>query len=169
MNLAALETVLKALQDADVKYLIAGGLAVNAHGYLRLTLDIDLVIALNADNILRAFDALTNIGYRPIVPITAASFANAEQRKQWREERNMQVLNFFNDSFPGVSVDVFVYEPFDFSQEYEKALKGQVLPGINAAFVSIPTLISMKQAAARSKDMDDIQHLEWIQEKMRND
>jgi len=32
-----------------VDYLIAGGLAVNAHAYLRFTADIDLVIALNGD------------------------------------------------------------------------------------------------------------------------
>ena len=36
MKLASLEAVAKALQDADVRYLVAGGLAVIAHGHLRL-------------------------------------------------------------------------------------------------------------------------------------
>ena len=40
--MSALEAVSAALNQAGVRYLIAGGLAVNAHGYVRLTMDIDL-------------------------------------------------------------------------------------------------------------------------------
>jgi len=39
-----LQTIAAALNDADVNYLIAGGLAVVAHGYVRVTMDVDLVI-----------------------------------------------------------------------------------------------------------------------------
>ena len=34
MKLAAFEALTAALRDARVRYLVAGGLAVNAHGYL---------------------------------------------------------------------------------------------------------------------------------------
>jgi hypothetical protein len=61
-------------------------------------------------------------------------------------------------------VDVFVYEPFDFEQEYERALAGEIAPGLPAYFVSIPTLIRMKEAAGRPRDLDDIQHLRWMLE-----
>lgn len=164
MKLAAFETVVKALNAARVRYLVAGGLAVNAHGYIRLTMDIDLVIALDAGNIRQAFQALAGIGYRPTVPIDADGFAQPAQRKRWQEEKGMQVLNFHSDAFPVTSVDVFVYEPFDFAQEYDIALQGELLPGIYVRFVSIPTLIRMKQTAARPRDLDDIQHLKWLQE-----
>jgi hypothetical protein len=164
MKLAAFEAVASALHDARVRYLVAGGLAVNAHGYIRLTMDIDLVIALDAVNIRRAFQALDGIGYRPTVPIDADSFAQPEQRQRWQDEKGMRVLNFFSDAFPGTSVDVFVHEPFDFVREYEVALRGELLPGIVARFVSIPTLIRMKRVAGRPRDLDDIQHLEWLQE-----
>lgn len=165
MKLAAFEAVAKALDAAQVRYLVAGGLAVNAHGYIRLTLDIDVVIALDAANIRLAFGALAGIGYRPSVPIDADAFARPEQRQRWREGKGMQVLNFHSDAFPGTSVDVFVYEPFDFAHEYEIAMCGELLPGIDVRFVSIPTLIRMKQAAGRARDLDDIQHLEWLQGK----
>lgn len=165
MKLAAFDAVAKALDAAQVRYLVAGGLAVNAHGYIRLTMDIDLVIALDAGNIRLAFNALARIGYRPIVPVDADAFARPEQRQRWREDKGMQVLNFHSDAFPGTSVDVFVYEPFDFAHEYEIAMRGELLPGILVRFVSIPTLIRMKQAAGRPRDLDDIQHLEWLQEK----
>ncbi len=164
MKLAAFEAVAKVLDAAQVRYLVAGGLAVNAHGYIRLTMDIDLVIALDADNIHHAFAALNEVGYRPSVPIEAEAFALAEQRQRWREDKGMQVLNFFSNAFPGTSVDVFVYEPFDFAQEFEAALRGELLPGLTVRFVSIPTLIRMKQAAGRARDLDDIQHLQWLQE-----
>ncbi|MHB1239249.1 MAG: hypothetical protein ACYC18_01955 [Gammaproteobacteria bacterium] len=76
----------------------------------------------------------------------------------------MQALNFQGDAFPGTSVDVFVYEPFDFAHEYDIAIRGELLLGINVRFVSIPTLIRMKQAVGRPRDLDDIQHLKWLQE-----
>lgn len=165
MKLAAFEAVAKTLYAAEVRYLVAGGLAVNAHGYIRLTVDIDLVVALDARNIRQAFRALADIGYRPSVPIDAESFSQAEQRERWREEKGMQVLNFYCEAFPGTSVDVFVYEPFDFAEEYGIALRAELLPGIVARFISIPTLIRMKQVAGRPRDLDDIQHLQWLQER----
>jgi hypothetical protein len=165
MKLAAFEAVAKALDTAQVRYLVAGGLAVNAHGYIRLTMDIDLVIALDADNIRLAFVALAGIGYRPTVPIDADAFARPEQRQHWREDKGMQVLNFHSDAFPGTSVDVFVYEPFDFALECGIAMVSELLPSVHVRFVSIPTLIRMKQVAGRPRDLDDIQHLQWLQEK----
>lgn len=164
MKFAAVKAVLEALNTAKVRYLVAGGLAVNAHGYVRLTMDIDLVIALDADNIRQAFDSLAGIGYRPTVPIDVAAFANADQRERWRKEKGMQVLNFSSDQYPLTSLDVFVHEPFDFAAEYVNALREELLPELEVRFVSLSTLIRMKQAASRAKDMDDIQHLRWIQE-----
>jgi len=164
MKLAAFEAVAQALNAAQVRYLVAGGLAVNAHGYIRLTVDIDLAIALDAANIQRAFKALHSIGYRPSVPIDADAFSHSEQRQRWRDEKGMQVLNFFSDEFPGTSVDVFVYEPFNFTSEHAASLCAELLPGIEVRFISIPTLIAMKKIAGRPRDLDDIQHLEWLQE-----
>jgi len=164
MKLAAFEEVVAALKSGNVQYLVAGGLAVNAHGYVRLTMDIDLVIALDANNIRQAFRTLSAIGYRPTVQVTAAAFAIPDNRKQWQEEKGMVVLNFFSDRHPTTRLDVFVDEPFEFASEYAASSKGELRTGLDVRFVSIPTLIRMKQAANRPKDIDDIQHLRWIQE-----
>jgi len=94
MKLLAFEAVAKALDRERVRYLVAGGLAVNAHGYIRLTMDIDVVIALDSDNIQRAFRALSGLDYRPTVPIGVEDFSRPEKRDQWRREKGMQVLNF---------------------------------------------------------------------------
>jgi len=62
MKVDDIRTIFRALNDADVHYLIVGGLAVVAHGYVRFTQDIDLVIQLERENVLRAMNALTAIG-----------------------------------------------------------------------------------------------------------
>ena len=162
MKLASIQAVAQVLNNAGVRYLIAGGLAVNAHGYLRLTQDVDLVIQLRTENVIPAFSALASLGYRPTVPVTAAQFADEKTRLGWIADKGMKVLNLYSTLHPHTTVDVFVSEPFPFDAEYGIALTGEIVPGVNVRFVSIPTLIKMKEAAGRPKDLDDIQHLRWI-------
>lgn len=169
MKLASLEAIVRSLNEGNVRYLIAGGLAVNAHGYVRFTQDVDLVIALDSANIVGAFQMLAKLGYKPAVPITAAQFADAELRQRWIRDKGMMVLNFFSDQYRETSVDVFVTEPFDFQRESMDALQGELAPGVNVRFVSLPTLIAMKEAANRPRDIDDVQHLRWIQMEKRPD
>ena len=58
MKLASVEAIVRALVREDVRNLVVAGLAVNAHGLLRFTKDIDLVLELVPANVLRAFAAL---------------------------------------------------------------------------------------------------------------
>ena len=76
----------------------------------------------------------------------------------------MQVLNFWSAQHPETSVDVFVHEPFAFDLEYDAALSAELLPGLVVRFVSIPTLIRMKEVAGRPLDLDDIRHLRCLLE-----
>lgn len=162
MKLTAFEAVAGALRDANVRYLVAGGLAVNAHGYLRATGDVDLVIQLNPDNVIPAFRALAGLGYHPTVPVTAEQFADETQRRQWIREKGMTVLSLYSERHPISNVDVFVTEPFDFDSEYDRALVGELSPDLFVRFVSLPALIKMKKIANRPRDLDDIEHLEII-------
>ncbi len=41
MEVRSIEGIVKALNDARVQYLIVGGLAVNAHGFVRFTRDLE--------------------------------------------------------------------------------------------------------------------------------
>ena len=42
MKLATIEKIFAALNATSVRYLIVGGIAVNIHGYQRMTADLDL-------------------------------------------------------------------------------------------------------------------------------
>lgn len=164
MRLQSFEAVVGALNEGGVRYLIAGGLAVNAHGYLRFTHDVDLIIQFIPENVASAFQALTALGYHPIVPVDAREFADIEIREKWIREKGMTVLSFHSEIHREMPVDVFVDIPFDFDVEFDRSLQGDVLPGLPARFVSIETLIDMKRAADRPRDHDDIKHLQWILE-----
>lgn len=164
MKLASFEALVAALEGAGVRYLVAGGLAVNAHGYLRYTKDVDLVVQLIPENIEPAFAALAGLGYRPTVPITSTQFADAALRESWIREKGMQVLQFWSDRHRETPVDVFVTEPFPFQEEYDRALVKPLHGATGVRFVSIPTLIRMKEAAGRAQDRIDIEHLRMILE-----
>lgn len=159
MKLASFTALVVALETAGVRYLVAGGLAVNAYGYLRFTKDVDLVLQLVPETIEAAFAALATLGYRPIVPITAAQFANARLRESWIRDKGMQVLQFWSDQHRETPVDIFVTEPFPFDDEYKSALVKPLNGTIPVRFVSIPTLIRMKEVAGRPQDRIDIEHL----------
>ena len=162
MKLASFEAIVHALADADVRYIVAGGLAVNAHGFLRYTKDVDFVVQLIPDNIERAFAAFHKLGYRPRVPITAKQFADSKLRESWVNDKNMQVLQFWSDQHGETPIDMFVVDPFPFDQEYTNALVKPLLGASLVRFVSIPTLIRMKEAAGRTQDLVDIEHLRMM-------
>lgn len=158
MKLGSFDLLVRALGKAGVRYLVAGGLAVNAHGYLRFTRDVDLVLQLAPENIVSAFHALEEIGYRPLVPVTAADFADVAKRTAWIRDKGMTVLNFWCDRHRDTPVDVFVTEPFDFDEEYGRALV-KPLGSTAVRFVSIPSLIRMKEIAGRPQDKIDVEYL----------
>lgn len=164
MKLASLEAICRALNQQRVSYILVGGLAVNAHGYGRMTQDVDLVIRLDPSTISAAFGALAGLGYRPRVPITAEMFSDPRQRETWITEKGMRVLNFQSDRHRETTVDIFVEEPFDFAAEYEASLIEDVAPGVPVRIVSLPTLLDLKRAAGRPQDLADIHELSLLDE-----
>ena len=168
MELRSVETVVAALNAAEVRYLIVGGLAVNAHGYLRATRDLDLVIQLESANLRRGLECLFEIGYRLAIPVSVEDFADASKREAWRVEKGMIVLKLWSDDHRRTPVDVFVYEPFDFSEEFEKACLSELQPGIFARIVSLEALIEMKLVAGRPHDLMDIEELRRV-ERLNNE
>ena len=81
MEIRSVETIVSALNKGEAKYLIVGGLAVNAHGFVRLTRDVDIVLQLDPDNVSKGLNALFNIGYQMSIPARPQDFANPEMRK----------------------------------------------------------------------------------------
>ncbi|MCC7195442.1 MAG: hypothetical protein IT356_07805 [Gemmatimonadaceae bacterium] len=159
MKRADIEAIARALNDASVPFIVVGGLAVIAHGYGRLTQDVDLVVRLDTEAIRRAFRALSALGYAPVVPVTVDVFSDAAQRARLIAEKNMTVLSFHSDAHRETRVDVFASEPFDFADEFRHALVEEVAPGVPIRIVRLSTLIRLKRTAGRPQDLADIDEL----------
>jgi hypothetical protein len=159
MELHSVEAIVKALNAARVKYLIVGGLAVNAHGYVRMTRDVDIVLQLKKENIERGLQALFDIGYQLAIPVKAEDFGDAKIRERWRVEKNMIVLKLWSDAHERTPVDIFVYEPFEFEKEYRQAHRYKLRSGLLAKVVTLDALLKMKREAGRSQDLIDIKEL----------
>lgn len=159
MRVADIRDIISALNTSGVRFLVVGGLAVNAHGYVRATVDLDLVIGLETANIIAGLNALQGIGYQPKIPITAEQFANAELREKFRAEKGMLVLQLWCDARRQTPIDIFVHEPFDFDTEWQTAVRFDFDDGLKIPVVNLPTLLAMKEAAGRDKDRVDIAYL----------
>lgn len=162
MTLTSIESIIAALNRHHVRYLIVGGLAVAAHGYGRSTIDLDLVISMEEANVLNAICALETLGYSPVVPVRAAEFADPGKRQEWITQKNMVVFSMRSEQHPATPVDIFVAEPFDFEDEYHRALITEISPGEKVWFVGMETLIQMKEIAGRPKDQEDVRQLKVL-------
>jgi len=169
VKLAGLETIVRAFNEANIPFIVVGGLAVVAHGYGRQTQDLHLVIRLDPESIRNAFAALATLGYGPRVPVTAEGLADPKQRARWIAEKGMTVLNFHSDLHRGTPVDVFVTEPFEFAAEYEAALIQEVAPEVPVRIVQLQTLLRLKQEAGRPQDLADIAELRLLRGEDRRD
>ena len=160
VKVKSLEDIFRALQDAKARYLVVGGLAVIAHGYVRLTKDLDLVLDFSPDSLPRALEALESLGYHPMIPVSIRDFANPELRRDWAENQNMTVIS---DRYPDVTIDILCQEPFIFEAEYAAAEWKHIAPYIQVHFVKVETLIALKAKAYAELDLVDIGMLQKLQ------
>ena len=158
----------KALNDANVKYVVVGGLATVLHGYARLTVDVDLMVDLAPEEAARAVQTLESLGFKPRAPVPAAQFADAAKRKEWIEQKGMKVFSFHNPGNPMLTVDVFVQHPIPFADLRARAER-MAIDGVPVYICSIDDLITLKQQAGRPLDLQDIEMLRMIQEKRKRD
>lgn len=154
------DPILAALQATGVRYVVVGGVAVNLHGYQRFTKDLDLVIELVPDQVLKALEALAAIGYKPNVPVKLSDFANPSIREGWIRDKGMMVFQMYSDN-ARMSIDIFVQYPVDFEALWSQS-SAIDLPGATLRIASIDHLILMKRQAGRPQDLLDIGKLEII-------
>lgn len=158
----ALTDIFRAFDDAEVRYLVVGGVAVVLHGYPRFTADLDLVVELTASNASAAIAALQTLSYRPRAPVRAEDFADEDIRASWREGKGLTVFSLWSPSYPGTEVDLFVEEPFDFGEAWSRRLDALLDDGTTVHVVGIDDLRALKASVGRPKDVDDIAQLDAI-------
>jgi hypothetical protein len=163
-----IEAVVDALNRAQVRYLVVGGVAVVLRGYLRTTAALDLVVHLAPDNALRAVKALAALQYRPRVPVNFEAFAQQEARESWLREKGLTVFSLWSPAHPNLEIDLFVSEPFDFEVVYARALRVR-LERSEAMVIAPDDLIALKRQVNRPRDQEDVAALEALKGETRRE
>jgi hypothetical protein len=153
--------LLQSLMDGQVQYVLVGGLAVQLHGYMRSTFDIDLVLAMNDDNLTRFIDVAKRHGLTPGIPVSIDSLRDAEQIERWHREKGMLAFSLREPQVGGGVVDVIVRPEVSFERLMANAVAGDLF-GRHVPIASIDDLLVMKRVANRPKDRLDIEALEKI-------
>ncbi|MEK7438250.1 MAG: hypothetical protein AAB150_15345 [Pseudomonadota bacterium] len=153
--------LLQALSDGQVQYVLVGGLAVQLHGFLRSTFDIDLVLAMNDENLSRFITVAQRYGLVPVIPVPMDSLRNASLIDQWHREKGMLAFGLREPHIGGNVVDVLVRSDVPYDRLAVNAVAGELF-GRKVSIASIDDLLIMKRAANRPKDQLDIAALEKI-------
>jgi len=166
--MAIFEPLFKTLNDAGVRYVVVGGLAVVLHGHARLTNDVDLIIDLEDVQAAGLIEALVSMGMQARLPVDPKDFAKQKIREIWVRDRGMQVFSMYDPSNPMRAVDIFANNPLPFKNLWARAEEFK-LPNTTVRVASIPDLIYLKRLAGRPQDLADIEQLKAIQQAKEGD
>jgi hypothetical protein len=149
--------LLAALTLANVEFIVIGGFAATAHGSAHVTVDLDLVYGRTPDNMKRLADAL-----RPLRPYLRG--APPGLPFEFDREAIERGLNFTLTTMLG---DLDVLGEVAGGGTYETLLPRSELRelfDLECRFVDLETLIHLKRAAGRPKDLERIAELEALRE-----
>jgi predicted nucleotidyltransferase len=152
-----LRELLERFVSARIRFVLVGGLAVNAWGYLRGTRDIDVVPDPDPENIakldalLRELGGKVDVGGQLLTGDSITTFLRTGDRTLVRTELG--------------EVDVLQGLPQVPSYaDLAAAAKDVDLDGLEVRVCSLEHLLEMKRASDRPRDRDDLEALEASRE-----
>ena len=152
-----LRELLQRLVDAEIRFVLVGGLAVNAWGYLRGTRDVDVVPDPSGEHLeklnalLHELGGRVDVGGRLLDSSAISTFLKTGDRTLVLTELG-QI-----DVLQGLP-QVPRYE------ELETQAQDVDLEGLTVRVCSLEHLLEMKRASDRPRDRDDLEALEAAQE-----
>jgi hypothetical protein len=149
--------LLRRLIDGEVEFILVGGLAGNVHGAARATFDVDVVYRRTPENLKRLVAVLTPIqpylrGAPPGLPFVF-DIETLRRGLNFTLTTSLGNLDLLGDVAGGGTYDDLV------------PLSDTVpLFGGSCLCVSLPTLIRLKRAAGRPRDLEAIAELEALRD-----
>lgn len=154
------ETLLAALTNGGVEFIIIGGMAATAHGSAHVTIDLDIVYRRTVENISRLAAALS-----PLQPYLRGAPPGLPFR--FDADTIKRGLNFTLVTTAG---DLDAMGEATGGGTYDALLpRSEERPifGLQVRFVDLEMLIHLKRAAGRPKDLERIAELEALDEERR--
>lgn len=153
MSEPGFDELLRRLIAADVRFVLVGGLAVNAWGVVRGTKDVDIVPDPDIENFRRLAEVAASVGGQVQ---TATAFAGSAFSIEALMARGDRVL--IETQLGGL--DVIQGLPGVPSYERLRANAVDVeLLGMSVPVCSLNDLLTMKRAAGRTRDLADLEDL----------
>lgn len=160
--------IFKEFNKKGIRYIVAGGVAVNLHGIPRMTYDIDLILDLEDENLKKFLYLLKEWGFKPKVPVKIMDFALEEKRKDWIKSKHMKAFNLVNTRWAISEIDIVIDSPVNYETAH-KRVKNIVLQDVSIPVISVDDLIKMKQSADRQQDKADIKYLRKLKDEEKQD
>lgn len=136
-----------ALNHCEVAYILVGGYSVILHGYSRTTGDMDIWVLPNPENYLLLQQAFARFGM-PVFDMTADRFLASSH------------YDVFTFGRPPVCIDILTQvKGLDFAAAFARSEWFEITDILSVRALRLSDLIEAKQAAARPKDLDDIENL----------
>jgi hypothetical protein len=152
--------LLEVLTTGGVEFVVIGGMAAVAHGSAHVTVDLDIVYGRSPDNIARLASALAPL--RPYLRGAPPGLPFQLDAETIRRGLNFTLVTAAGDlDALGEATGGGTYEALLPRSEPRR------LYGLEVRFVDLQTLIHLKRAAGRPKDLERIAELEAIAEERR--
>ncbi len=145
--------VIKKLQSDKIDFALAGGFAVVLHGFARGTVDLDLTISLQLENLTKIESSLESMGLKSRLPLKAKEIS--QFRKDYIEKRNLIAWSFVDFKNPSRIVDILLIHDLKPKEIQLFSVAGNKIPVVNKK-----TLLEMKRKSGRPQDLEDIKALE---------
>jgi predicted nucleotidyltransferase len=146
--------ILDVLAEHDVDYVVVGGLAVQTHGFMRGTVDLDIIPRPDLANLSRLGEALAAMGARMY---RATGEVNVADPHLLLRAGFVPVMTD-HGRFDVMNIRTTAGAPKRYEDLRERALELQ-LDGLQVVVVGLDDLIRMKRAAGREQDLADIRAL----------
>lgn len=147
--------VCEALSKAKVNYAIVGGYAVALHGAVRGTVDVDLIIQWQEQQLIAFEKCMHSMGLVSKLPI------DAELLYQFKDEyiknRSLTAWSFYHPKDLSQQVDLIISHTLTNHKTVDKWIDQQPIKILNKK-----DLITMKQQAGRAQDLEDIKSLKLL-------
>jgi|CXWL01.1.fsa_nt_gi hypothetical protein len=153
----------RALDQEKVRYLLVGGMAVNLHGAERMTMDIDLMVDLDPENLPRFLAAARALSLKPAnLPVRIEQLCDPDTVRIWVEERHMLAMQLRGPALEAPSVDILLRTAVAFEDAYLRR-HAMTVEGVPVSVIAVRDLIALKEAAGRKVDRSDIQALHRVE------
>jgi len=147
--------IFKALNEAEVQYVVVGGVAMNLLGYPRFTGDIDILVALDPHNLQSMANLMQTLGYEQRLPVNLQELGDEKKALKWMKEKGLEAYTFINADKPQFNIDVIVGPSLKFNI-YKQHSSQVDIWNVAIPVVSIDDLIGMKRKSNRKKDAEDV-------------